>query len=190
MIRRLLTWTLACLVAAGTLAAQSPAPKSSKKDAAPAADPAIIDQAGYTSLLAKHRGKPMMVNFWATWCEPCRDEFPMVNELAKKYAAQGLVVLGVSLDDDGEIILVRRFLARVQPVFPNYRKKPGNEEPFINSIDPKWTGAIPATFFYDPGGRQVAKLVGEHRREEFEAAIKDLLKHSNDSAAASRTHKR
>ena len=177
---------LACLVAAGTAAAQSSAPKTAKKDAAPVADPAIIDQAGYTSLLAKHRGKPVMVNFWATWCEPCRDEFPMVNELAKKYAAQGLVVLGVSLDDDGEIELVRRFLARVQPVFPNYRKKPGYEEPFINAIDPKWTGAITATFFYDPGGRQVAKLVGEHRREEFEAAIQKLLKQSDNSTAASR----
>lgn len=136
--------------------------------------------------LSDFRGKVVFLNFWATWCEPCRDEFPMVNELAKKYAAQGLVVLGVSLDDDGEIELVRRFLARVQPVFPNYRKKPGYEEPFINAIDPKWTGAIPATFFYDPGGRQVAKLVGEHRREEFEAAIQKLLKQSDNSTAASR----
>jgi thiol-disulfide isomerase/thioredoxin len=183
MLHRLTTWALACLVAAGTLMAQSPAPKNGKKAAAPP-DPAIIDQAGYAAVLAKHRGKPVMVNFWATWCEPCREEFPMVNELAKKYGPQGLVVVGVSLDDDGEIILVRRFLARVNPVFANYRKKPGYEEPFINSVDPKWTGAIPATFFYDPGGRQVMKLVGEHRREEFEAAILDLLKQSKDSAAS------
>lgn len=186
MMRRLTTWTLALVVAAGALAAQSPAPKSGKKAAAPTADPEIIDQAGYASVLSKHRGKPVMVNFWATWCEPCREELPMVSELAEKYAPQGLVVFGVSLDDDGEIELVRRFLARVQPVFPNYRKKPGYEEPFINSIDRKWTGAIPATFFYDPSGRQVTKLVGEHRREKFEAAIQDLLKRSKDSTAASR----
>jgi thiol-disulfide isomerase/thioredoxin len=175
-------------VVVGTAAAQSPAPKG-QKDPPPVADPAIIDQAGYASVLAKHRGKPVMVNFWATWCEPCREELPMVSELAKKYAPQGLVVFGVSLDDDGEIELVRRFLARVQPAFPNYRKKPGYEEPFINSIDSKWSGAIPATFFYDPAGRQVTKLVGEHRREEFEAAIQDLLKRSKDSTAASRTNK-
>jgi thiol-disulfide isomerase/thioredoxin len=189
MMRRLTTWTLACLLAAGTVAAQSPAPKSGKKDAAPVADPIVIDQAGYAGLLAKHRGKPVMVDFWATWCEPCRTEYPMVNELAQKYAPQGLVVLGVSLDEDGELILVRRFLARVQPAFANYRKKPGKEEPFINSVDQKWSGAIPASFFYAPDGRLVTSLVGEHSREEFEATIQELLRQSQNSAA-SRTSER
>ena len=99
----------------------------------------------------------------------------MVNELAQKYASQGLVVLGVSLDDDGELTMVRRFLGRVNPVFRNYRKKPGNEEAFINAIDRKWSGAIPATFFYAPDGQRVSRLVGEHKREEFEKAIQELL---------------
>jgi thiol-disulfide isomerase/thioredoxin len=154
--------------------AQQPQPKTSA--ASPIADPAVIDLAGFQSLLAKQRGKPVLVNFWATWCEPCREEYPMVIELARRYAPQGLVVIGISLDEDAEIELVRHFLARNRPGFPNYRKRPGNdEERFINAMNPKWSGAIPATFFYARDGREVAGLVGEHKREEFEKAIRALL---------------
>ena len=129
-------------------------------------DPILIDidAQGYKDLLVRRRGRPVMVNFWATWCEPCRDEYPMINDLARTYAPQGLAVVGISLDDDAEMGLVRRFLARMKPIFPNYRKKPGNDEPFINSVSAEWSGAIPATFFYDRDGWQQARLVGEYNR--------------------------
>src|SRR3989442_15994933 len=55
-------------------------------------DPEMIDAQGYQKLLEQYRGKPLLVTFWATWCEPCRDEYPMLNELAKQYAPQGLKV--------------------------------------------------------------------------------------------------
>jgi thiol-disulfide isomerase/thioredoxin len=116
-----------------------------------------------------------MVYFWATWCEPCREEYPMLVEVARQYAPKGLVVFGISLDEDAEVTLARRFLERNRPDFPNYRKRPGNEEAFINAVDPKWTGAIPATFFYSRAGREVGRLIGEHKREEFERAIQALL---------------
>ncbi|HYL11122.1 MAG TPA: redoxin domain-containing protein [Candidatus Acidoferrales bacterium] len=141
----------------------------------PIADPVVIDQQGYQEILGKYRGKPLLVNFWATWCEPCREEYPMLNELAKQYAPQGLQVVGVSLDDDGEMILVRRFLARHQPIFPNFRKRPGKEEQFINAIYPKWTGAIPASFFYARDGRLIGQILGESTRDAYEAAIRALL---------------
>ncbi|MBI3484067.1 MAG: redoxin domain-containing protein, partial [Acidobacteria bacterium] len=132
------------------------------------ADPAVIELRDYQKLLEKHRGKPLLVNFWATWCEPCRDEFPMLNELARTYGPQGLQVMGVSLDEDVDINLVRRFLARMSPIFSNFRKKPGKDEDFINGVHLKWSGALPATFFYDREGRMAATLVGEHQRPEFE----------------------
>ena len=165
------------LCAAASLCLAAPPPQSKPKAPAQArvADPAVIDQQGFRALLERHRGKPLLVNFWATWCEPCREEYPRLNELARQYAPQGLVVLGISLDEDAEITLVRSFLARYTPVFPNYRKRPGNEEAFINSVDPKWSGAIPATFFYARDGRQLARLVGEHSRAEFERAIRAVL---------------
>ncbi len=153
---------------------QPPAPTAGMQSQS--SDPALIDAEGYKELLARHRGKVLLVDFWATWCEPCRDEYPMVNELAKKYAPQGLVVFGVSLDEDAEMGLVRSFLRRHQPVFLNVRKKPGPDEPFINSVNPQWRGTIPAAFFYGRDGRQFKFLVGEHTREELEKTIQELLR--------------
>ena len=93
--------------------------------AAGVADPPLIDLAGYRQLLAKYKGKPLVVNFWATWCEPCRDEYPMIVELAKEFKPEGVSVVGVDMDDESDMNLVRRFIARTQPLFPNYRQKPG-----------------------------------------------------------------
>jgi len=160
------------------------AQRKDPKTKTPILDPVVIDALGFRDLLTRHRGKPVMVNFWATWCEPCRDEYPMVNQLARTYGPQGLVVVGISLDDDAEMGLVRRFLARMNPIFPNYRKKPGNDEPFMNSVSPEWSGAIPATFFYDRDGQQRARLVGEHNRAAFEKAIQDLLRSPGGVAPA------
>ena len=99
----------------------------------------------------------------------------MLNELAKQYAPQGLKVVGVNLDDDGDIILTRRFIARYKPVFPNYRKKAGGEATFVGVVMPGWSGAIPASFFYARDGRQLGQLLGESNRDTYEAAIRTVL---------------
>ena len=153
--------------------------------APPPPDLKIIDAQGYQQLLEQYRGKPLLVTFWATWCEPCRDEYPMLNQLAKEYAAKGLNVVGVNLDDDGDKILMRRFMARYKPIFPNFRKKKGGESEFVQAVMPGWNGAIPASFFYARDGRQIGHLVGENNRDTYEAAIRMML----SSGAASTTSK-
>jgi cytochrome c biogenesis protein CcmG, thiol:disulfide interchange protein DsbE len=154
------------LVSATALAApQTSAPR----------DPPVIDAPGYQKLLEQYRGKPLLVTFWATWCEPCRDEFPMLNELIKEYQPKGLHVVGVDLDEEGDLILMRRFIARYKPVFPNYRKRQGDESQFIQVVRPGWNGAIPASFFYDKEGHQIRQLLGANGRDTYEAAIRTLL---------------
>jgi thiol-disulfide isomerase/thioredoxin len=153
---------------------QASAPRA-KAAAKPVPDPAMIDTAGFQKLVEQYRGKPLLVTFWATWCEPCRDEYPMLNELAKQYAPQGLNVVGISLDQDGDLILMRRFIARYKPVFPNYRKKAGEEAAFNQAVLPGWSGAIPASVFYAKDGRQIGHLLGEGTRETYDAAIRTLL---------------
>jgi thiol-disulfide isomerase/thioredoxin len=137
-------------------------------------DPQLIDAQGYQKLLAQYRGKPVLMTFWATWCEPCRDEYPMLNELAKQYAPKGLKVVGVNFDQDGDIILMRRFITRYKPIFPNYRKT-GGESEFQQAVLPGWNGALPASFFYARDGHQVGHVVGAGTRETYEAAIQSLL---------------
>jgi thiol-disulfide isomerase/thioredoxin len=148
-------------------------------------DPEVIDAQGYQKLIEQYRGKPLLVTFWATWCEPCRDEYPMLNELAKEYAPKGLHVVGVNLDDDGDLILMRRFMARYKPVFPNFRKKKGGESEFVQSVLAGWNGAIPASFFYAKDGRQIGHLLGENNRDTYEAAIRMVLS-SGDAPAPAR----
>ena len=147
-------------------------------------DPKVIDAQGYLDLVQQHRGKPLLITLWATWCEPCRDEYPMLNELAKQYAPQGLQVVGVNYDDEGDLILMRRFIARYKPVFPNYRKQHGNEAGFTQAVAPGWNGALPASFFYDKDGKQVGRVLGAGSRETYENAIRQLL--SGGSVSASR----
>jgi thiol-disulfide isomerase/thioredoxin len=138
-------------------------------------DPPLIDAQGFQKVLEQHRGKPLLVNFWATWCEPCRDEYPMLNDLAKQYGPKGLQVVGVSMDDDGDIILMRRFLARYKPIFQNYRKKPGDEAAFRQSVLSGWAGVMPVSIFYTKDGRQAANFQGEKGREQYEQMIQSLL---------------
>jgi thiol-disulfide isomerase/thioredoxin len=153
-------------------------------------DPQLIDLQGYQKLVEQYRGKPLLINFWATWCEPCRDEYPMLNELAKEYAPKGLRVVGVDSDQDGDLILMRRFIARYKPVFPNYRKKPGkpdDEAGFNQAVLPEWRGQLPATFLYDKDGRLIGHFFGARDRDTYEAVIRKLLGSDGGSSGGPQT---
>lgn len=184
MIIKKLAGLVLLLFSGAVLSIAVATPQASKQQAP--RDPKIIDAQGYQDLVAQYRGKPLLVTFWATWCEPCRDEYPMLNELAKQYAPQGLHVVGVNLDDDGDLILMRRFMARYKPVFPNFRKKKGGESDFVNAVLPGWNGAIPASVFYAKDGRQIGHLVGENNRDTYEAAIRMVLSSGEGTSASSR----
>ena len=178
LLQTIATVLLLVLVAPAPARAQAssskPAPGVSKS-AAPV-DPALIDLDGYKRVLTKYRGKPLLVTFWATWCEPCRDEFPMLVELSKQYAPQGLAVFGVSLDDNADMHLVRHFLALHRPTFPNYRQKSGIDvDAFYLGVNPAWTGTMPETVFYGRDGNIAGHFVGEQPRASFEQAIRTIL---------------
>ena len=165
MKRKMAVAGLVLALGAALAVAQTSSPK----------DPPLIDLQGYQKILQEYKGKPLLVTFWATWCEPCRDEYPMLNELAKQYAPQGLKVVGISLDQDGDLILMRRFLARYKPIFPNYRKSKGEEDAFSQAVMPGWNGSLPASFFYAKDGKQVGHLLGAGDHGAYDAVIRMLL---------------
>lgn len=165
-LRRVIAFVLVMTgVAAAWGAGQTAAPK----------DPELIDLQGYQRILQQYKGKPLLVNFWATYCEPCRDEYPMLNGLAKQYAPEGLKVVGISMDQDGDLILMRRFLARYKPVFPNYRKKKGDEEAFSQGVMSGWNGSLPMSVFYGKDGTIVGRQIGAADHNTYDAAIRALL---------------
>ena len=164
-------------------AAKTGTPAHAAKSAA--ADPTQIDLAGYQQVLAKYRGKALVVNFWATWCEPCREEYPMIVELAKEFKPQGVEVVGVDMDDDSDMNLVRRFIIRMQPTFPNYRQKTGIDlDKFYDGVNPRWKGTMPQTMFYGKDGNVVGFFLGSRPKEQFEQAFRATLGGSDGSGAS------
>lgn len=155
---------------------QSSPAQNSRAVAQSAAELPLIDLSGYNKILAKYRGKPLLVTFWATWCEPCRYEFPELVSLAKQYAPMGLSTFGVSLDDNADMNLVRHFLAQYKPGFPNFRQNPQIDvDEFYRGVNPNWQGTMPETIIYSRDGRIVQHFVGGQTRETFEQAIRAIL---------------
>ena len=96
--------------------------------------------------------KAVLVNMWATWCGPCRKEFPDLVSVAHKYQAQGLKVLLVSADSAADLPAVKKFLAERGVEFPAYLKAEKDQE-FIDGMGKQWTGALPATFLFNGSGK-------------------------------------
>lgn len=130
-----------------------------------------VDEAGFQKLVAAHKGKPVVVNFWATWCAPCRAEMPALLEYSKR---TGTTLLLVSADEASDAAKASQFLDSVKSPGPRYIKKAADDDKFINSIDPKWSGALPATFVYDRAGRKVRSFFGEVEVKDLEAAVRKL----------------
>lgn len=134
-----------------------------------------VDETAFRKLLDAHRGKVVLANFWATWCEPCRQEMPLLVELEKKWRGRGFVLLTVSADDPEDEAAARAFLRKAGVSMPAYIKRASSDEAFIVSVDENWSGALPALFLYGRDGRKIASFFGEAEPAEIEAAIRKLL---------------
>ncbi len=134
-----------------------------------------VDEAGYRKLLRSHAGKVVLVDFWATWCEPCRQEMPALVRLAGKHRAAGLRLLTISADEENDLPRAEQFLRSQRVPLPAYYKRTRDDNAFINSVDRSWSGALPALFLYDAQGRLAARFVGETEAEAVEAAVGKLL---------------
>jgi thiol-disulfide isomerase/thioredoxin len=96
-------------------------------------------------------GRVVLVNVWATWCVPCREEFPDLLKLRRALAGRDFDLVLVSADFDAQLPQVRSFLTRQGVDFTTYLKSE-SDTPFINGLDPAWSGSLPATFVYDKSG--------------------------------------
>lgn len=134
-----------------------------------------VDEAGYAKVVAASRGKVLLVNFWATYCVPCRKEMPQLVALGARYKAKGFDFVTVSADEPEQKKDAAAFLDKVKVGAPVYIKQAKDDDKFIGGIDPKWSGALPASFLYDKSGKKVRSFFGEVPLAELEAAIKKLL---------------
>jgi thiol-disulfide isomerase/thioredoxin len=134
-----------------------------------------IDAAGLKQTIAREKGRVVLVNFWATWCVPCREEFPDLSKLQARHRTAGLALVGVSTDFAKQRSAVEKFLAEERPTFPNYWKKSGGDEAFIEAVDPDWGGELPFSVLYDRAGRKVRVYSGSLPLASAEKEIRRLL---------------
>jgi len=128
---------------------------------------ALNDLSGNPWTLAEHRGQVVLLNFWATWCQPCREETPGLVRLANSYGPKGLSVLGVAMDDSGADA-VRRFVSEYRIGYPVALPK-------ANFLLAQNVDALPTTVLIDKQGRIAKTYVGGVSESEFRADIDMLL---------------
>lgn len=131
----------------------------------------VVTVSELKNLIDDMKGKPLLINVWATWCAPCREEFPDLVKIANEYYDQ-IDVVGISVDFPEEIdSKIIPFLKKQNVYFKNYIIKVIEPEDFINLLNANWSGAIPATFIYDSNGEQIEYLIGKQSYEKFEKAV-------------------
>ncbi len=126
---------------------------------------------GKSYKLADLRGKAVLLNFWATWCPPCKIEIPWFIELQRQYADQGLVVVGVAMDDDtNKQKVVSEFASQMKIDYPILLGTDQVADQY-GGVD-----ALPTTFFIGRDGKIVRRVMGLAGHSEFEEAIQAALK--------------
>jgi thiol-disulfide isomerase/thioredoxin len=127
--------------------------------------------------LEQYKGKVVLVNFWATWCQPCRVEIPWLLEFSERYGPQGLVIIGVAMDDEGKRVVEpwlrsQTFQVNGRPGMMNYKIVLGNE-----AIADKFGGMIglPTSFLYARDGKRVKTVLGLLNHDDLEKAIEGQL---------------
>lgn len=137
-------------------------------------DPALVDATAeeiIQKIDAQKGEKPVLINFWATWCIPCVEEFPYIMELKETYGEEFELIF-VSGDFDDARPAAELFLKEHNVNFISYFKQ-GNDNEFIEAISDNWSGALPYTMVIDIEGNITAEWEGKAEYETFE---KELLK--------------
>ena len=172
-------------IALGVLSLGFAAPAQRKygraaKPKAPLPVVSAIDTDALKGLITQQRERPLLVNFWATFCDPCRDEFPDLVKIDKEYRPHSLEFVTVSLDDIDQLKTdVPKFLSAMKATMPAYLLNVTDPEPAINFIDRRWQGDLPATYLYNEKGEVVYKHIGRVNTAELREAIEKAVKKSD-----------
>lgn len=130
----------------------------------------FTDLAGKTTALSQYKGKVTVVNFWATWCAPCREEMPMLNAVRTRLAPRGVEVVGVALDDK---VSVGNYLRTTKVSYPIVLGD-SNTLDLMRAIGNP-AGGLPYTVVLDRSGKQVATLIGLLSEKTLRQAVEPHL---------------
>jgi thiol-disulfide isomerase/thioredoxin len=173
---------VAALRAANAPGKPAPVPSAAAAGAKGPSAPTGVDGYALMDLPAIQRavhahGRPLLVHFWASWCGPCLEELPLVDTFARDLKARGVDVLSLSLDDPARAgAHVVEVLTHRAPNLTRNIVHVEDPDAFINAIDAKWEGSIPAVFAYDGRGQLRGRLIGEATRKDLDALAARVAK--------------
>jgi thiol-disulfide isomerase/thioredoxin len=138
-----------------------------------------LDEDGMENLIAENLGSVLVINFWATWCGPCRDEFPDLIRVYEENKDQGLIMASVSMDEPEDRDAAIEFLQEQGATFPSYIRDFEDFPDFVSRVDPDWTGVLPVTFIFDQKGKRVLTHLGIINYDELSGKVDQLLNVGN-----------
>ncbi len=128
------------------------------------------------SLIANRNDNILLVNMWAAWCEPCKEEFPDLIKLSSEYKKKKVHIVAISVDYPDEVDeKIIPFLNSLRIPFPIYVADFPSQDSLINKFNAEWSGAVPATFIFDKKGNQQKFLLGKQTYHQLKNAVDDLL---------------
>lgn len=140
----------------------------------------VVDQPGdVVEAIDSYQGKIVLVNFWASWCPPCRAEMPDIVRISEQYKEQDVVVLGVNLDEPEDLSSdVVPYVAETNIRFPllNYA---GDTGQLVKHFSDNWRGEIPTTFVYDANGNQKQEFKGMLSYDELEEIVTNMRRQAS-----------
>lgn len=156
----------------------SPAPQSTQSgtdyqtDPVPAPDLTLETMNGQTLNLAEQQGKVILVNFWATWCAPCRREIPDLVELYSELQSEGLIIVGIAVDQEGAKV-VEPYVKKQKINYPIVLDPDQSTESHFDAMY-----GLPTTYVINPKGKIVRRVLGVFPVDDMKSELKKMLSES------------
>ena len=162
------------LLAVSQASAASAAPPASAVPPVPPAQ--LIKAAELRALLDRQRGRVVVLNLWATWCVPCLREIPDLVELEKEFAARGVTLMGLGMDEGSSLQgMVEPFRRKHFPEFRTWLRNEPDMDTLVSVVDPAWNEVLPTTYLIGRDGKLARKIQGKKTLAEFRKLLGEVL---------------
>jgi thiol-disulfide isomerase/thioredoxin len=130
----------------------------------------LADLAGRKVSLGDFKGHPLVINYWGTYCPPCKLEMPWLEDLSKKYAPQGLDVVGITFDSEVGKDIISKDVQKLGVTYPILLSDPAAEKAYLSDSE-----VLPMSFYVDKSGKIIKVAAGASSKDDLEAMVKETV---------------